>query len=196
MANETQSWWKKGLWAALIGAVIPVATFVQGWMQKNRELALQEQQQIQQFRAQYMSVLAETGIEGMEVLADFIADTERDPTIREWAIKQREKARSKVADLEKRLEAERLAAEAAKVAAQAAEQKTERLAARATAPQPAESPGRRAEVERAAAEARGEWARAQAAAAASESKVARMRAALTGRPATADRKLNVAAPPK
>jgi hypothetical protein len=69
---------------ALIGIAIPAATFVQGWRQKNRELALQEKQQMQQIRAQYMGMAAEAGVEGIETLADFIADTEQDPTIREW----------------------------------------------------------------------------------------------------------------
>src|SRR5688572_29709370 len=104
--ERAMPWWKKSVTVAILGAAIPVATFIQGWLQKDRELALQEQQQVQQFRAQYMSVLSEAGVEGIEVLSDFIADTEPDPAIREWAKKQHKKAREKIDDLDKRVEAE------------------------------------------------------------------------------------------
>jgi hypothetical protein len=194
MADEKQPWWKNGLLVALIGAAIPAATFVQGWMQKDRELALQLQQQTQQFRTQYMGVLADAGIEGMEVLADFIADTEQDPAIREWAVKQRDKARVKIADLEKRAEEERRNAENAKAAADAAAQKAKRLAARAEkiTVQPSEAPGKREAAEREADDARKELARAQATAAASEVKLTRMRTALTGRGPLLDNYANTA----
>lgn len=186
MASETSKpWWKTGLLAALIGAVIPAATFVQGWMQKNRELALQEQQQIQQFRAQYMSVLAEVGVEGMELVADFIADTERDPTIRDWAARQRDKAHSRVAALEKKIEDERHAAELANAAADTAALKTRRLAARAEriATEPSKNRGQHEEAVREAEEAKQELVKAQASADLSEGKLTRTWAALSGRAA-------------
>jgi hypothetical protein len=124
------AWWKSGLFAALLGAAIPAATFVQGWMQKNRELALQERQQLQQIRLAYMEVMVQGGVQGMEILADFIADTEEDPVIRGWASKQRDKARATADILEKRLleeeakvrEAERKLREAQEKAARASEE--------------------------------------------------------------------------
>ena len=124
------TWWKGGLFAALLSAAIPAATFVQGWMQKNRELALQERQQLQQIRLAYMEVMVEGGVQGMEIVADFIADTEEDPVIVAWASKQRNKARATADTLEKRLleeeakvrEAESKLREAEEKAARAAEE--------------------------------------------------------------------------
>jgi DNA-directed RNA polymerase beta' subunit len=184
MADEARSpWWKSGLFAAVLGLAIPGATFVQGWLQKDRELALQEKQQLQQFRAQYMSMVAEAGVEGMEVLADFIADTEQDPTIREWASKQRDKARAKIADLDGRIETEQKTAQAAEEATSAAEKKAKdaesklaKVAAQAT-----QDRDKREEAEREADAAQRELAKAQASAASSQGKLFRSHAALTGR---------------
>ena len=180
-----QPWWKSSLALALIGIAIPGATFVQGWWQKNRELALQEKQQLQQIRTQYMGMLAEAGIEGVEVLADFIADTEQDPTIREWAAKQRDKARQKIEDLNKRIEAEQQNVKTAQVTAEAALQREEETRQRLKVIQ-AQARQDKAEKEKAeneATAARAALTNAQANVSAKQGKLARARETLNGRPA-------------
>jgi hypothetical protein len=179
-----EPWWKSSLAIALIGIAIPGATFVQGWWQKNRELALQEKQQLQQIRTQYMGMLAEAGIEGIEVLADFIADTEQDPTIREWAVKQRDKARQKIEDLNKRIETEQQNVKAAQVAAEAALQREDETRQRLKAIQ-AQARQDKAEKEKAESEAtaaRAALTNAQANVSAKQGKLARARETLNGRP--------------
>jgi len=182
--ENRQPWWKSSLAVALIGIAIPGATFVQGWWQKNRELALQEKQQMQQIRTQYMGMLAEAGVEGVEVLADFIADTEQDPTIREWAVKQRDKARQKIEDLNKRIETEQQNVKAAQVAAEAALQREDETRQRLKAIQ-AQARQDKAEKEKAESEAtaaRAALTNAQANVSAKQGKLARARETLNGRP--------------
>lgn len=182
MAEGNQDWWKNGLVVALIGAAIPAATFIQGWLQRDRELQLQEKQQLQQFRTQYMTVVAEAGVGGIEMLADFIADTEEDPKIREWATRQRDTARAKIAKLDERAEVEQKSVKAAQDSAdqaakrqKAAEEKLALLMAQAK-----EDKAARDAAEQKAATARTDAARAQASVAASEAKLARTRDALGG----------------
>jgi chromosome segregation ATPase len=184
MSNETLPWWKRGLPVAILGAAIPVATFVQGWLQKDRELALQEKQQVQQFRAQYISVVSEAGVEGIEVLSDFIADTEQDPVIREWANKQRAKAREKIEALDKRIEAEQKMVKAAEDVAEDATRKKQRAEERVALAnaQAKDDRARRETAEREAEAARQALAKAQANVATNEAKLSRSRDALMGRP--------------
>ncbi len=185
MADEAkQPWWRGSLGIALIGIAIPLATFVQGWWQKNRELALQEKQQLQQIRTQYMGMLAEAGVEGVEVLADFIADTEQDPTIREWAIKQRDKARQKMADLDKRIESEQQNVKVAQVAADAAEQREQetRQRLKAISAQAKQDKAEKEKAESDAAAARAALANAQSNVSVKQGKLTRSRETLNGRP--------------
>ena len=189
------SWWKSGLFAVVIGAAIPVATFVQGWLQKDRELALQERQQLQQFRSQYMSVVAEAGVEGIAVLADFIADTEENEKIREWATRQRDSAKKKIQDLDTRIEAEQKSVKAAEDAADAASRKTKqaeeklaRLAAQAK-----EDKVARELAEANATEERKDLPKAKASVAVNETKLFRSRDALVGKVAAQSRMSQVKA---
>jgi hypothetical protein len=185
MPDETkQPWWRGSLGIALIGIAIPAATFVQGWWQKNRELALQEKQQLQQIRTQYMGMLAEAGVEGVEVLADFIADTEQDPTIREWAIKQRDKARQKMADLDKRIETEQQNVKVAQLAADAAEQREQetRQRLKAISAQARQDKAEKEKAESEAAAARAALANAQTNVSVKQGKLTRSRETLNGRP--------------
>jgi hypothetical protein len=189
MADETkQPWWRGSLGVALISIAIPAATFVQGWWQKNRELALQEKQQMQQIRAQYMGMLAEAGVEGIEVLADFIADTEQDPTIREWAVKQRDKARQKIDDLNKRIEAEQQNVKTAQVAADAAEQREleARQRLKALSAQAKQDRAEKEKAEKDATAARAALANAQTNVFVRQGKLARVRETLNGRPTLKD----------
>jgi uncharacterized phage infection (PIP) family protein YhgE len=179
-----EPWWKSSLALALIGIAIPAATFVQGWWQKNRELALQERQQMQQIRAQYMGMLAEAGVEGVEVLADFIADTEQDPTIRDWAARQRDKARQKIDDLNKRIETEQQNVKTAQLAAEAAQQREEETRQRLKTIQ-AQARQDKAEKEKAeseAAAARTALAGAQANVSVKQGRLTHIRETLSGRP--------------
>lgn len=82
---ENTAWWKSSTLAAVIGLAIPAATFVQGWLQKSRELELQDRQQKQELRLAYMNVLVEGGLDGMVLVADFVSRTEPDPAIKIWA---------------------------------------------------------------------------------------------------------------
>jgi hypothetical protein len=82
---ENAPWWKSSTVAAVIGLAIPAATFVQGWLQKSRELELQDRQQKQELRLAYMNVLVEGGLDGMVLVADFVSRTEPDPSIKIWA---------------------------------------------------------------------------------------------------------------
>jgi len=180
--GSKQDWWRNGLIVALIGAAIPAATFIQGWLQRDRELQLQEKQQLQQFRTQYMTVVAEAGVGGIEVLADFIADTEEDPKIKEWATRQRDIARAKIQKLDERAEAEQKSVKAAQDSAdqaakrqKAAEEKLALLMAQAN-----EDKAAREAAEQKAAAARTEAAKAQASVAASQAKLARTHDALNG----------------
>jgi len=183
-----QPWWKGNLGVALIGIAIPAATFVQGWWQKNRELALQEKQQLQQIRVQYMGTLAEAGVEGVEVLADFIADTEQDPTIREWAVKQRDKARQKIDALDKRIEAEQQNVKTAQVAADAAEEREleARQRLKVLSAQAKQDRAEKEKAEKDAAAARAALASAQTNVSVKQGKLARVRETLNGRPMVKD----------
>ena len=176
-------WWQSGLVATLIGLFVSAATLIQGTLQKERELKLQQEQHAQQIRIAYMNVLVESGLEGLGVMADFIADTEPDPVIQQWAIKQREKAREAALAAEQRLVEER------KKAAEAAEnlRKQEERAARAEAE--AERLRTQAQADRAARDqasadarkARAEAEAARAAAGAAEDRVVRAKERLSGK---------------
>lgn len=78
-------WLKSGIIAAVVGTAIPVATAVQGYIQKERELAIQENQQFQELKMAYMEFLKDDGLEGLERLATFAAAAEDNARIREWA---------------------------------------------------------------------------------------------------------------
>lgn len=181
-----QPWWKTGLVVALIGAAIPVATLVQGWMQKNRELAIQRDEQLQELRLAYMGAMVEGGVDRVEMLADFIADTEPDEAIKAWAERQKRKSQATVKGLEERIagEQERAAAaakehERSEQRARRAEEKARRLAEQASAGQ-----AEKARAETAAAEANAAAAAAAKAendAAAQAAEVDRTREKLNGR---------------
>ena len=87
---EQAPWWKSGIFAAILAAAIPTATAIQGWLQSERELQLQDPQQVQQLRLAYMNVLVEAGLEGMAAVAEFAATTEEAPRIQAWARRQQQ----------------------------------------------------------------------------------------------------------
>jgi chromosome segregation ATPase len=144
---------------------------------------LQERQQVQQFRAQYMSVVSEAGVEGIEVLSDFIADTETDPMIRDWANKQRAKAREKIADLDKRVEEDQKTIKAAEDVADEATKKMKQAEQRlaALSSQAKDDRSKREAAERDAEAARRDLARAQTNVAINQARLNRNRDALAGK---------------
>ncbi len=188
MSEGTSSrapWWQSGLVATLIGVAVSAATLIQGTLQKERELKLQAEQHAQQIRIAYMNVLVESGLEGLGVMADFIADTEPDPVIQQWAIKQRDKALEAASEIEQRLAEERKKSAQATAnllqqeeRAARAEAEAERLRTQAQAD--------RAAREQAAADARQARAEADAArvaAGAAEARVIRSKERLEGKSA-------------
>lgn len=129
-------WWKTGLAIALASAIIPTATFIQGSLQSQKELHLQQEQQKQQLRLAYANLMVEGGVERVALLADFLAETEDEPKMKEWARKQQ------------------LVAQKQKAAAEAASEEAQRKAAAAEA--------RRVEAEQRLAEANAEVERLKA----------------------------------
>lgn len=119
---------------ALLSITIPVATFIQGTLQKGRELELQRQQQVQQLRLAYANMMVASGVERMAFLADFIAATEEDPLIKRWAVQQQTAIKTQQAELEQRIEEEQkkaFAAERARIDAERKAAEAEKLLAAA-----------------------------------------------------------------
>lgn len=141
-------WWKDKRIIAMIGLVIPAATLVQGTLQKDRELALQRernvqeltlqgQQDLQQLRIAYMNVLVEAGVEGLDTVAEFSAATETNQVIRAWAQAALGSARESIAEIRRELDEQAQQADDAEDKALALEHELarvrERLAADRTA---------------------------------------------------------------
>jgi dTMP kinase len=184
---ESLPWWKNSALAALLGFAIPAATFLQGWLQKGRELELQDKKQKQELRLAYMDVLVEGGLEGMALVAEFAARTEQDPDIKTWAeelnknaLVRAETERQRLGEQETLLiaaeEARRSAEQRAAEAQAHAEQAVARAAADREAKQAAVVALREAE------QANKEAARASAEAGLVKERVARSKETLQGRP--------------
>jgi hypothetical protein len=102
--KEKTPWWKSGLIVGILGGAIPAATFIQGWWHKERELELQRQRQFSDLRIAYANLMLEGGVERVELLADFVAQTESDPEIKAWATRQSQVAESHRKRLQQELE--------------------------------------------------------------------------------------------
>jgi len=80
-------WWKSGATiatlTAIVAAIVPVTTAVQGWAQKNRELALEDRKQTENIRTFYLERLKVPG-EHLRTLR-FVIATTNDSTLRAWA---------------------------------------------------------------------------------------------------------------
>ena len=80
-------WWKSGATiatlTAIVAASVPVTTAVQGWVQKNRELALEDRKQTENIRTSYLQRLEVPG-EHLRTLR-FVIATTNDSTLRAWA---------------------------------------------------------------------------------------------------------------
>jgi hypothetical protein len=138
--KEKMPWWKSGLIVGLLGSAIPLASFIQGWWHKDRELELQRQRQFSDLRIAYANLMLEGGVERVELLADFVAQTESDPEIKAWATRQSQVAETHRKRLQQELEiqqkkvveAEQRVAEA-NTLAEAAKKQAEAAAANANA---------------------------------------------------------------
>jgi len=75
-------WWKSGATittlTAIVVASVPVTTAVQGWVQKNRELALEDRKQTENIRTSYLERLKVPG-EHLRTLRFVIATTNDSP---------------------------------------------------------------------------------------------------------------------
>ena len=80
-------WWKSGATittlTAIVVASVPVTTAVQGWVQKNRELALEDRKQTENIRTSYLERLKVPG-EHLRTLR-FVIATTNDSPLRAWA---------------------------------------------------------------------------------------------------------------
>lgn len=103
LSSEKSPWWRSGVTVALLGSAIPVASFIQGWWQKEKELELQRQRQFSDLRVSYANLMLEGGVERVGLLADFIAQTESDKEIKAWAANQSRVAKAQSAELQKEL---------------------------------------------------------------------------------------------
>jgi hypothetical protein len=184
LAVENTAWWKSI--AALLGVAIPAATVLQGWLQRDRELALQDRQQRQELRLAYMNVLTEGGLEGLALVADFAARTEQDVAIKTWAQELSENAtakaeaeRAQLVEQQKQLAAAEELLRVAEDRVRDAEAKAAEAAARALADREAKQA---AEVaQKAADSARKESAKANADARVAKERVAQSKETLLGR---------------
>jgi hypothetical protein len=183
---DNSAWWKNSVFVAFLGFTIPAATAVQGWLQKDRELALQEQRQLQELRLAYVNVLVEGGLEGMGMVADFAASTEQDERIRLWAERLKQQANEAAQEERKQLEEQERKLAESEESRLAAEQRLLAAEARAAALEQRSTADRAAkeQAEAAASEARSALlaaARAKAKSDSTRDDIVRSKEALTGR---------------
>jgi hypothetical protein len=100
-------WWRQGsivaTMTAIIAAVIPVTTAVQGHYQKVRELALQASKQDHEIRISYLDRLDKPGAK-LRTLR-FVLATTVDPALRRWAEAEKREVESEIADLNQQIAA-------------------------------------------------------------------------------------------
>lgn len=186
---DNAPWWKSSAVAAVLGVAIPAATLLQGWLQKGRELELQDKQQKQELRLAYMNVLVEGGLEGMALVADFAARTEQDQEIKTWATELSNNATTKAATERAQLVEQQKALAAAEEALRAADARVRDADAKATLAAEAmqravadQEAKRAAELaQQAAQSARQESAKANADARVAKERVDRSKETLLGR---------------
>ncbi len=128
-AARVQPWWRQakvvtGL-SAIISATIPVTTFVSGWIQKERELALNEQLQGHKIRWDYVKeALDPVRSEPQRALVFTLLERTGDAVLSEWARARRVETEQVIATLQADLaevasEREALAEQLARLQAQA-----------------------------------------------------------------------------
>lgn len=87
LAPSPQTGWRGRLslagLSALIAASLPIATFVHGWIQKDKELALEREKQVENVRTAYLDRLKDG--DSRERVLRLIIATAEDPRMRVWA---------------------------------------------------------------------------------------------------------------
>lgn len=107
-AARTQPWWRQakvvtGI-SAIISATVPVTTFVSGWIQKERELALNEQLQSHKIRWDYVKEALDPGrSEPQRALVFSLLELTGDDLLRDWAKSRRQETEKVIVDLQTHL---------------------------------------------------------------------------------------------
>lgn len=196
---DNSPWWKSGIFAAILGSMIPLATAIQGHLQNGRELEAQRSQQFQELKLAYMSFLKQEGLEGLERVASFAAAAERDPDIRKWAENIKLEAASAIARERTQLtESEAAVTEAAAARRLAEQQADDALAhAQKLELQAAADRDAKQRAEQAARKAKDDAAKAveaRSAHDAAKERASRSKQTLVGRPISSATPLDAARP--
>jgi hypothetical protein len=111
---SARPWWKSGTTittlTAILAAVVPLTTAVQGWVQKSRELALEEAKQANAIAMQREKQTEDIRTGYLERTKDpqdrirvlhFVLATSADPRLREWARNELPPVQDDIAKFEK-----------------------------------------------------------------------------------------------
>jgi hypothetical protein len=120
LQKQIQPWWRKSssvaTIAAIIAAILPVTTAVQGWVQKDREIALEQskftqnialerERQSEQLHTAYLERLKTPG-EHLRTLRFIIATKPDDDKLMRWAQAEKAEVEAHLSALEKELKEE------------------------------------------------------------------------------------------
>jgi hypothetical protein len=98
-------WWHRPAFIAvlttLVGAMVPVAAGVQGYIQKDREIELEREKHKQSIRLHYLDVLVDSSLKDVELFLSFVSETDDSPELKRWAVAQLGTIRRRIEDLEK-----------------------------------------------------------------------------------------------
>ena len=95
------------LLTALVGAMVPLAAGVQAYVQKQREIALEQEKEKQSIRLHYLDILVGSSLKDTEMFLSFISETEDSAELKQWAVSQLKNVQGRIASLD----AERAAAD-------------------------------------------------------------------------------------
>jgi hypothetical protein len=117
--GREQHWWHKPgmvtLLTALVGAMVPLAAGVQAYVQKQREIALEQEKNKQNIRLHYLDILVGSSLKDTEMFLSFISETEENPDLKQWAVSQLKNVEGRITALDAdRAAADKRAADAEK----------------------------------------------------------------------------------
>jgi hypothetical protein len=125
--SPARPWWKSSATittlTAIVAAVVPLTTAVRGWVQKNRELALESQKQanaiamqrerqVEDIRTSYLDRLKTPG-EHLRTLR-FVIATTNDTRLRDWAVNEKKETEDELRKLDQEIRQAEEAAEKAR----------------------------------------------------------------------------------
>jgi hypothetical protein len=117
-------WWHKAgfvtLLTGFIGALVPLTTGVQTYVQKEKEIQLEREKHQQSVRLHYLDILTGSSLKDVEMFLSFISDTDDSPDLRKWAQAQLGTVRGRIESLENDLTAAQKRADDAEKETQAA----------------------------------------------------------------------------